>query len=91
MTYFVPLSGKSLPVYLRIPGWAAAATVDGAAAKNGTLWRGVASGSTTFTVAFHPAVRLETWDYGGAVSVHRGALMYSLPVAPNYTVYGAPC
>ena len=27
------------------------------------------------------------WD-GGAVSVHRGALLYSLPIAANYTMFG---
>ena len=31
--------------------------------------------------------RLEHWD-GGAVSVHSGALLYSLPIAANYTMFG---
>jgi len=75
------------PVYLRIPGWAVKATVNGAAAANGTLFRGVATGGAdVFAVAFRPETRLERWD-GGAASVHRGALLYSLPIAPNYTVY----
>merc|ERR1719440_1226938 len=51
------------------------------------MWKGSANADATkFTVAFNPAVRLEEWD-GGAVSVHRGALLYSLPITPNYTVY----
>ncbi|KAL1515675.1 hypothetical protein AB1Y20_002292 [Prymnesium parvum] len=74
-------------VYLRVPGWATRATVNGARAANGTMWQGVAAGGTTrFTLDFRPSTRLEEWD-GGAVSVHRGALMYSLPIAANYTVY----
>lgn len=75
------------PVYLRIPAWATKATVNGKPAKNGTMWEGQAgAGATKFSVAFNPEVRLEEWD-GGAVSVHRGALMYSLPISANYTVY----
>merc|ERR1712048_53044 len=43
-------------------------------------------GQTKFVVEFNPTVRLEEWN-GGAVSVHRGQLLYSLPITPNYTVY----
>ena len=89
------------PVYLRVPGWATAATVNGVAVKNGTLFKagttataaaettaggGGTSGANTWTIAFKPEVRLEEWDRG-AVSVHRGALLYSLPIGANYTVY----
>ena len=75
------------PVYLRVPGWATRATINSQPAANGTIWKGVTSGaSTVFTVAFNPATRLEEWDKG-AVSVHRGALLYSLPISANYTVY----
>ena len=67
-------------VYLRVPGWATEATVNGAVAPNGEMWAGATSAidyaPAVFTVAFKPAVRLEQWD-GGAVSVHRGALLYS--------------
>jgi len=80
------VSPTATTVLLRVPGWAVGATVNGEPAKNGTMWRGTASGTATFTIAFHPKVRLETWD-DGAVSVHRGALLYSLPITPNYTVY----
>ena len=67
-------------VYLRVPGWATEATVNGAVAPNGEMWAGATSAidyaPAVFTVAFKPAARLELWD-GGAVSVHRGALLYS--------------
>jgi hypothetical protein len=80
-------ASKPTAVYLRIPEWATRATVNGTPAKNGTMWEGTAgAGSTKFDIAFNPAVRLEEWD-GGAVSVHRGAIMYSLPISANYTVY----
>ena len=78
-------------VYLRVPGWATEARVNGAVAPSGEMWAGATSAvdyaPTVFTVAFKPAARLEHWD-GGAVSVHRGALLYSLPIAANYTMYG---
>jgi len=79
---------QTTSVYLRIPAWAVNATVDGTKASNGTMWVGkAAAGTTKFTVDFAPTIRLEEWD-NGAVSVHRGALMYVLPIMPNYTVYG---
>ena len=49
-------------MHLRIPGWATKATVNGAPARNGTMWKGSASGEATFTLAFNPSVRLEAWD-----------------------------
>jgi len=80
-------SERDASLYLRIPGWAHRATVNGVAAKNGTMWKGTAKkGTSTFSIEFNPEIRLQEWD-GGAVSVHRGALLYSLPVTPNYTVY----
>jgi len=79
---------EAVSVQLRIPSWASSATVNGKRANNGTMWSGHASaGVTTFRIDFNPKIRLEEWDKG-AVSVHRGALMYSLPISANYTVYG---
>ena len=83
--------GKPRPVSLRIPDWASQATVDGLPAANGTVYHtpngAKASGSTTFKVDFNPEIRVET-GFNGAVSVHRGALMFSLPITANYTQYG---
>ena len=77
----------STAVYLRVPGWATGATINGQPVANGTMWKGVASvPRTVFKVEFHPATRLEEWD-NGTVSVHRGALLYSLPISANYSVY----
>jgi len=54
------------------------------------------SGSATFTLDLAPEITIETWaddkDAGGeakfpAYSVVRGPLLYSMPVAHNYTVY----
>ena len=36
-------------------------------------------------LAFDPPLRVERWSANG-YSVHRGALMYSLPLTPNFTV-----
>lgn len=44
-----------------------------------------AKSQTSFVVDLNPRIRLETWD-NGAVSVHRGVLMYSFPLDANYTV-----
>mmetsp|Transcript_13316 Transcript_13316/g.20280 ORF Transcript_13316/g.20280 Transcript_13316/m.20280 type:complete len:721 (-) Transcript_13316:427-2589(-) len=80
---------EDFPVFLRIPKWAHSATVDGSKVKSGSMWKGLAiTGDTThFDVHFHPSIRVEQWD-NGAVSIHRGALMYSLPITANYTIYG---
>jgi len=74
-----------VPVRLRIPSWAKSARVNGAPVIAGRFWEGVASvgGTTAFSVSFRPTVRLEHWD-GGAVSVHRGALLFALPLKPEY-------
>ena len=80
---------KAAPVLLRIPTWATSATVNGDKATAGQFWQGSvgAGASETFAVAFNPQIRTEQWD-NGAVSVHRGALMYSLPISANYSTYG---
>jgi hypothetical protein len=85
-----------MPVYLRIPEWASKATVDGVAARNGTMHKAMAAphAVTMFAVAFNPEIRLERWgdlaagsatNPTGPVSVHRGALMYSLNIETNWT------
>jgi len=83
-------SGGQVPVYIRIPGWAFAATVNGHSFANGTMANVgtvAAGGHQTFVLDLNPSIRTEVWD-NGAVSVHRGVLMYSLPIEANYTVTG---
>ena len=64
---------------MRVPTWATEATINGKAAKAGTLVTvGVAkkgSAALTATINFNPKIRTEKW-FNDATSVHRGALMY---------------
>lgn len=83
--------GATLPVSLRIPSWATAATVtvNGGTAKtpvSGAFFNvTVATGATTtIVVAFNPAIRVDTW-VNGSLAVHRGALLYSLLMGENFT------
>ena len=78
---------SSVEVWLRIPGWATTAEVDGHAVKNGTYFKVTVSEKTTYTLDMKAQVRVAEWD-AGAVSVHHGSLMYSLPIAPAYEIYG---
>lgn len=97
VTVTPPADGRDVPVWLRIPSWADAATlsIDGAppaalpAGSNGTFFATVAGGGGvphTFALAFNPRVRVTaTWP-GGAASVERGALLYSLFIGQNISV-----
>jgi DUF1680 family protein len=87
-------AGGASAVLLRIPSWAGAGTfaVDGGAARPlrdaaGTFLRVPISPSGASVVAldFAPAVRLEP-AYGGAFSVHRGALLYAAWIGQTITV-----
>jgi hypothetical protein len=53
------------------------------------MWAGATSAEdyapAVFTVAFKPTARLEQWD-GGAVSVHRGALLLSYTRTQTLTI-----
>ena len=64
---------------MRVPTWATEATINGKAAKAGTLVTvGVAKkggAALTATINFNPKIRTEKW-FNDATSVHRGALMY---------------
>lgn len=80
----------AMPLHLRIPGWATKASVSNGTAEtpvsNGTMFKvECAAGSTTITLNLNSEIRLETW-FNGAQSVHKGALLYSLPLAADYTV-----
>jgi hypothetical protein len=88
------MAKKAMPLYVRIPAWATKATVNGAAATANAMHKvDCKAGSTTAIVEFNPEIRLETWDHVDAkgtsnntvYSIHRGVLMYSLPLKGNYT------
>ena len=89
-----PSGSGAVPVWLRIPSWASAATlsVNGGAPQplagsNGTFYPASAAGgaATTFTLAFNPEIRLETY-FNGAVAVVRGALLYGAWIGQTITV-----
>jgi hypothetical protein len=87
-----PSSSAPVPVQLRIPSWASGATlsINGGAPQpltgsNGTFFPTTATGATTFTINFNPTIRLETY-YNGAVTVIRGALVYSAWIGQNISV-----
>lgn len=83
-----------VPVMLRIPSWAAGATIsiNGGSnqpltGSNGTFFptSTVGTAATTFVINFNPQVRLETF-YNGAVAIYRGALLYSVWIGQNISV-----
>ena len=81
-----PTAGVDVNVALRIPSWAAAATLSVNAGpavpltgSNGTFYPTSTLGgeATTFKVEFNPAIRLAS--YGNAsIAVQRGGLLYAL-------------
>lgn len=91
-TVTVTAPSKGTPVYLRVPGWAHQATINGNSVRNGTMAAFTCTATTcSYVVDFNPEVRLEQWgdtpgSPTGPYSVHRGPLMFSLPISGNYTV-----
>ena len=92
----LPAGPVVMPLYIRIPAWATAATlaVNGGApvavgAHNGTMVAvdlGSAQGpSVSVVLATNPAIRVEAY-YAGALSVYRGAFLYALALGENMTV-----
>jgi hypothetical protein len=85
-----------VPVWLRIPSWAAGATlaVDGGAdtpltGSNGTFFPTATRGggqASTFVVNFNPTIRVETFGLNGAASILRGPLLYSAWIGQNVSV-----
>lgn len=100
ITVTVSGNAEEIPVYLRIPGWAVDPnkTLNGEPieAANGTMLETTckAGAPCTFELDFKPAIRVEEWgDFAangsrtqdGPYSIHRGALMYALPLGLNFT------
>ena len=86
----------AFPLYIRVPAWAKKATIDGKAATGWSKQSCSAGAPKTFTMELNPEITIETWagdtNKGGeapnpAYSVVRGPLLYSMPIAHNYTVY----
>ena len=83
-------TASSMLLHMRIPSWSSSSTLngEGVATPPGSMHAvSVPPGASSFALDFHPSIRLAVWD-GGAVSVHRGALMFSLPIGLNFTVVG---
>jgi hypothetical protein len=93
VTVTVTGATAGMPLYVRIPSWATAATlaVNGGAAApvggaNGTMFKVAAPAATTTVVLdTAPTLRVSTW-YNGSVSISRGALVYALSIGENATV-----
>lgn len=79
------------PLRIRIPGWAtgASVTVNGVLAAgvvNGTMFLTTAvKGTTKVIVSLNAVVRVESWS-NNSISVYRGPLLFSLPLACNFSV-----
>ena len=99
VTLTATAASKPYTLHVRVPGWAggsggsAELLVGGTASpvsldgKNGTivLVGTVHSGGTPLiaTLRLKPRLRIEQWAKG-AFSIHRGPLMFSLPVSPSF-------
>jgi hypothetical protein len=83
-------SSGIVPLYLRVPGWAHAATVqvngeEPHLAPSGT-WLVVNAGDgSTVNLDVNPSFRTEPRD-NGAVSIHRGPLLYGLRIDESWDV-----
>ena len=83
-------SNRDLLVKLRVPSWAPNAIINGEKVKCSGCFHTsyVSSGtSSTFSIDFKPEVTLKKWN-NNSISVHRGALLYSLPIPGKFSVYG---
>lgn len=87
---------QNTPVYLRVPGWATAATAtlndqpwsDGAPPANGSmlLARCPAGPLCNLTLQLNPEIRLEH-SFGSSVSVLRGSLLFSAFIGNRFIKY----
>jgi hypothetical protein len=85
------------PFYIRVPGWATQATlsVNGSpaaslAGQNGTMYRVVLpepnpDGTHVLAYALNPQIFVDSIGatYAGAISVHRGALLYGMQIGES--------
>lgn len=83
-------STTATTLHVRIPCWAhnAVVTVNGVAgsAAECTMHKvACAAGTTKVVVDLSPEIRLESWD-GVSVSVHRGPLLFAVPIQGRYNV-----
>jgi hypothetical protein len=93
----LPAGAITLPLYIRVPAWATAATISingGAAipvgASNGTMLSvpGLSAyegPSLTILFATNPSIYVESW-YNSSISIYRGALLYSLALGENLQI-----
>lgn len=83
---------RDLDILVRVPAWATRAeiltgkTVRSLRGQNGTMVRVNVNRYFDFTVRLRPEIRLRRWYDDGAVSVHRGPIMYSFPLSPTLVV-----
>lgn len=93
-----PHATAAFPLWIRVPGWAKKATLDGKAVAGGSFAKEACTpgGRNLFTLALAPEIVVEEWaadKHGGAAthaaySVMRGPLLYSLPIRHNFSTYG---
>ena len=51
-----------MPIYIRIPGWATKAIINGEKVQNGTMKKYICpSGSSEFFLYLNPDIRIEKW------------------------------
>ncbi len=89
---FITLNAsQAMPLHVRIPAWATDAKVllNGTPQSNvkpGTMWTcTVVTGMTNVTLLLNADIRVESWS-GTTASVFAGPLLFSIPLAPNFTV-----
>ena len=90
-------SGKTVPLRVRVPGWAVDADayhngVKVTKVENGTmLLVGCAASSVcNVTLDLNPKPRIES-SFGNSVSVYRGPILFGADLGRNYTKYSPQC
>jgi hypothetical protein len=99
ISYTPPPSRRStVSLYIRVPTWATHATINGTAVPPGKMSKHLcpAGDTTVLVMELAPDITVEQWaadKHGGAASdaaysVVRGPLLFSLPIAHSFSVYG---